>query len=88
MVFRESVIQCSTYSTQQSYSFIVCFFSSDEVNATFEKRWAIVESEIEAKGVYDLTPAELEHGAKLAWRNAPRCPGRIQWRNLKLFDNR
>ena len=24
----------------------------------------------------------------MAWRNAPRCPGRIQWKNLQLFDCR
>ena len=45
-------------------------------------------AEIEEKGYYELTNKELEHGAKLAWRNAPRCPGRIQWKNLTLFDNR
>ena len=59
-----------------------------------EKRWSEIAAELDEGGgggggaCYHLTPEELEHGAKLAWRNAPRCPGRIQWKNLKLFDNR
>ena len=44
--------------------------------------------ETRQRGVFDLKSEELEFGAKLAWRNSPRCPGRIQWRNLKLFDCR
>ena len=37
---------------------------------------------------FEPTEAELDWACKAAWRNAPRCPGRIQWRNLKLFDCR
>lgn len=43
-----------------------------------------VVSEIEATGSYHLTPEELAFGAKQAWRNAPRCIGRIQWANLQV----
>ncbi|XP_072024835.1 nitric oxide synthase, inducible-like isoform X2 [Amphiura filiformis] len=39
-------------------------------------------------GTYELTSDELVFGAKTAWRNAPRCIGRIQWNNLELFDCR
>ncbi|XP_066972753.1 nitric oxide synthase, salivary gland-like [Macrobrachium rosenbergii] len=39
-------------------------------------------------GTYDLTTDELEFGVKLAWRNAPRCIGRISWNKLHLFDGR
>ncbi|KAL0174608.1 hypothetical protein M9458_030576, partial [Cirrhinus mrigala] len=42
-----------------------------------------VAKEIEATGSYQLTTKELEFGAKQAWRNAPRCIGRIQWANLQ-----
>lgn len=31
---------------------------------------------------------EIAFGAKLAWRNASRCIGRIQWSKLQLFDYR
>lgn len=43
-----------------------------------------VASEIDATGSYQLTPEELAFGAKQAWRNAPRCIGRIQWSNLQV----
>ncbi|KAK2831745.1 hypothetical protein Q7C36_016831 [Tachysurus vachellii] len=47
-----------------------------------------VANEIDATGTYQLTPEELAYGAKQAWRNAPRCIGRIQWSNLQVFDAR
>uniref|UniRef100_A0A8B9J807 Nitric oxide synthase n=1 Tax=Astyanax mexicanus TaxID=7994 RepID=A0A8B9J807_ASTMX len=47
-----------------------------------------VAQEIDATGTYQLTTEELAFGAKQAWRNAPRCIGRIQWANLQLFDAR
>lgn len=40
--------------------------------------------EIQAKGLYDLTEQELTYGARLSWRNASRCIGRIQWSNLQV----
>jgi hypothetical protein len=43
-----------------------------------------VNSEIDAKGHYDLTYEELVFGARLAWRNAPRCVNRIVWRQLEV----
>lgn len=43
-----------------------------------------VANEIDATGSYQLTPEELAFGAKQAWRNAPRCIGRIQWSNLQV----
>lgn len=43
-----------------------------------------VAKEIDATGSYQLTTKELEFGAKQAWRNAPRCIGRIQWANLQV----
>lgn len=45
-----------------------------------------VAKEIEATGSYQLTTKELEFGAKQAWRNAPRCIGRIQWANLQVVS--
>lgn len=52
------------------------------------KRIAKALEEIQETGTFDIDTDELEFGAKLAWRNASRCPGRIQWQNLKLFDCR
>ncbi|KAM9468386.1 nitric oxide synthase, inducible-like [Clarias gariepinus] len=47
-----------------------------------------VAQEIDVTGSYQLTTEELVFGAKQAWRNAPRCIGRIQWSNLQVFDAR
>ena len=47
-------------------------------------RVAEVTASIEATGSYDLTETELIFGAKTAWRNAPRCIGRIQWNKLQV----
>ncbi|KOB72118.1 Nitric oxide synthase 2, partial [Operophtera brumata] len=44
--------------------------------------------EVAKTGTYQLTTTELVFGAKLAWRNASRCIGRIQWSKLQVFDCR
>ena len=47
-------------------------------------RWEQVQKEVKAMGTYQLTETELTFGAKLAWRNATRCIGRIQWSKLQV----
>uniref|UniRef100_A0A670KCS2 Nitric oxide synthase n=1 Tax=Podarcis muralis TaxID=64176 RepID=A0A670KCS2_PODMU len=51
-------------------------------------RLETVAQEIETTGTYQMTGEELIFATKQAWRNAPRCIGRIQWSNLKVFDAR
>jgi nitric-oxide synthase len=53
-----------------------------------EPRLAIVRAQIAATGSYVHTPDELGYGAKLAWRNASRCIGRLYWRSLVVLDRR
>lgn len=53
-----------------------------------EPRLAIVRAQIAATGTYVHTTEELAHGAKLAWRNASRCIGRLYWRSLVVLDRR
>ena len=39
----------------------------------------------------DVTPSitfSSEHGARVAWRNAPKCSNRKYWQQLKLLDCR
>ena len=43
-----------------------------------------IEAEIRSTGTYQLKQTELIFGAKLGWRNAPRCIGRIQWSKLQV----
>ena len=35
-----------------------------------------------------MTHDELVWAARMAWRNAPRCPARVIWKNLTVFDKR
>ncbi|KAG1929953.1 nitric oxide synthase 2b, inducible [Pimephales promelas] len=74
----------------QAIDFINQYYKSIK-NSKIEEHLSRVEEvarEIDATGSYQLTTKELEFGAKQAWRNAPRCIGRIQWANLQLFDAR
>ncbi|TDE14140.1 nitric oxide synthase oxygenase [Jiangella asiatica] len=40
------------------------------------------------RGSFSHTIEELEFGAKVAWRNANRCIGRLYWRSLVVRDRR
>lgn len=53
-----------------------------------EKRRSEIMAEIRATDTYTQTFEELEFGARVAWRNAPKCIGRISWRNLIVRDKR
>ncbi|XP_043233654.1 nitric oxide synthase-like protein [Amphibalanus amphitrite] len=53
-----------------------------------QARWEQIQAEVAKTGTYQLTTQELTYGAKMAWRNAYRCIGRIQWNKLTLFDAR
>jgi nitric-oxide synthase len=52
------------------------------------RRLAEIEAEIAVSGTYEHTSLELEYGAKLAWRNAARCLGRLYWQDLTVRDLR
>ncbi len=60
----------------------------DWPDARIHKRWSEITHEIRATGAYTHTFEEIEYGAKLAWRNAPKCIGRISWKNLIVRDRR
>ncbi|MEU6767406.1 nitric oxide synthase oxygenase [Streptomyces sp. NPDC046853] len=51
-------------------------------------RIAGVFAEIDGTGTYRHTHDELVFGARLAWRNAARCIGRLYWRSLHVLDRR
>jgi nitric-oxide synthase len=53
-----------------------------------EQRLVDVHQEIETTGTYTHLPIELEHGARLAWRNSNRCISRLYWKSLVLNDKR
>ena len=53
-----------------------------------EERMTMVQHSIDQTGTYEHTFDELEHGARIAWRNAPKCSNRKYWQQLKLLDAR
>ncbi|EQB78374.1 nitric oxide synthase, inducible [Camelus ferus] len=73
----------------QAIEFVNQYYSSFK-EAKIDEHLARVEAvtkEIETTGTYQLTGDELIFATKQAWRNAPRCIGRIQWSNLQLPSN-
>ncbi|NWI98612.1 NOS2 protein, partial [Crypturellus undulatus] len=74
----------------QAIEFLKLYYSSFK-DLKIEEHLARLEAvtkEIETTGTYHLTKDELVFATKQAWRNAPRCIGRIQWSNLQVFDAR
>ncbi|WP_435811824.1 nitric oxide synthase oxygenase [Streptomyces zaomyceticus] len=53
-----------------------------------ESRVRAVRAAIDRTGTYEHSPAELAFGARVAWRNAARCIGRLYWRSLVVRDLR
>lgn len=53
-----------------------------------EKRLTTIRLQIERTGTYYHTYEELQHGARMAWRNSNRCIGRLFWSSLEVFDRR
>src|SRR4051812_32068294 len=56
--------------------------------AEHARRLGEIQAEIARTGTYWQTTDELTHGAKVAWRNASRCIGRLTWQNLDVRDLR
>lgn len=70
----------------QARDFIDQFFKSvdDAGSAQHVRRMGQIEKDIMETGTYHLTEQELLFGGKIAWRNAARCIGRIQWNKLQV----
>ncbi|XEC95185.1 nitric oxide synthase oxygenase [Paenibacillus tarimensis] len=47
-----------------------------------------IRTSIAERGTYEHTAEELQHGARMAWRNSNRCIGRLFWETLYLMDAR
>lgn len=74
---------------EESRQFIVvCYHELGKSMDDTERRLADIRDSIDQTGTYEHTYEELEHGARMAWRNSNRCIGRLFWRSLKVFDER
>ncbi|KAL7536363.1 hypothetical protein ACHAXR_010088 [Thalassiosira sp. AJA248-18] len=47
-----------------------------------------IKSLIIATGTYTHTFDELEHGARVAWRNSPKCSNRKYWQQVRCISSR
>jgi nitric-oxide synthase, bacterial len=67
--------------------FVTMFHSENRAGPPDRRLWH-VRREIETTGTYRHTAAELEFGARVAWRNSSRCIGRLYWQSLRVRDCR
>ncbi|MFC8954364.1 nitric oxide synthase oxygenase [Streptomyces sp. NPDC057101] len=73
---------------QQAERFIRQFHDEQPGAGACDSRLREVLAEIDRTGTYAHTGDELAFGARLAWRNAARCIGRLYWRSLVVRDLR
>ncbi|MBD8068014.1 nitric oxide synthase oxygenase [Bacillus sp. PS06] len=66
----------------------ICYAELNKGEEERQKRMEQIHSEIVNTATYLHTYEELEHGAKMAWRNSNRCIGRLFWNSLTVFDKR
>ena len=65
-----------------------CYSELGKSTDEMENRLAAIRESLAQRATYELTFEELEHGARMAWRNSNRCIGRLFWKSLKVFDER
>ncbi|GIO33053.1 nitric oxide synthase oxygenase [Paenibacillus albilobatus] len=65
-----------------------CYAELGKTEREAAARLADIQKEIESTGTYGHTFEELEHGAKMAWRNSNRCIGRLFWDSMVVRDQR
>ncbi len=73
---------------EKAESFVRTCYQELEREDEIEPRLEEIRNEIRDTGHYEHTFDELEHGARMAWRNSPRCVGRLFWQSLQVRDRR
>lgn len=74
---------------QKAQQFLALFAQEcSELTYDLDTRMNQVRMEIERTGTYAHTIEELTFGARVAWRNASRCIGRLHWPSLHVVDQR
>ena len=79
----------SSVLVQEARQFLDLFAREcSEPTFDLDTRMRQVCEEIEQTGTYTHTIEELTFGARVAWRNASRCIGRLHWQCLHVIDQR
>ncbi|MBM2620928.1 nitric oxide synthase oxygenase [Actinoplanes sp. LDG1-06] len=73
---------------EQALEFLELYYGENGNLDGLELRKKAVVEAIERTGTYVHTKSELTFGARVAWRNADRCIGRLDWRSLTVRDLR
>ena len=87
-LLREALEYCELYYHERQESMQVASGLKGSDFLPKEERMAQIRRSIELSGTYEHTFDELQHGARVAWRNAPKCANRKYWGQLKLLDCR
>lgn len=72
----------------EAEAFLSQMYREQGLQAAVKSRVEAVGDELSRTGTYTHTPAELNYGAQLAWRNSTRCIGRFFWQHLEVRDMR
>lgn len=84
----QTSINAGALIEEAGYFIYICYSELGKEESQILNRIAEVTEEIETTGTYTHTIEELEHGARMAWRNNNRCIGRLFWNSLSVFDER
>jgi nitric-oxide synthase, bacterial len=84
-----TIVETGAVSIAEAVEFLqTCYGELGRTEEEADRRITEVINEINATGTYAHTFEELEHGARMAWRNNNRCIGRLFWNTLTVFDER
>jgi nitric-oxide synthase len=73
---------------KEATSYLSLFYKEQGLPAIPSLHLAQIYKEIEETGTYQQNYNLLAYGAKVAWRNASRCIGRLHWNTLTVRDMR
>ncbi|MGI2327938.1 nitric oxide synthase oxygenase [Planococcus sp. YIM B11945] len=84
-----AIVEPRTAFIEEAIEFIdLCYGELSKTKEEISRRATEIIKEINDTGTYIHTFEELEHGARMAWRNNNRCIGRLFWNSLTVFDER
>jgi nitric-oxide synthase len=73
---------------EQAAQFVREFYAERPGGGDPQPRIEEAQEELARTGAWRKTPEELGFAARIAWRNAERCVGRLYWKGLHLRDCR
>jgi nitric oxide synthase oxygenase domain/subunit/ferredoxin-NADP reductase/CRP-like cAMP-binding protein len=73
---------------QQAIKFLQEFDAEQPGRCNLAERIELASQQIQELGTWVKTAEELGFAARVAWRNAARCVGRLYWKGLHLRDCR